>query len=58
VILLSISGCWSGSGVVSDFCLIYSPIPAGSLGSVEISKPALRAIGENEIAYAELCSPS
>tara|TARA_Y100000310_G_scaffold242266_1_gene246410 strand:- start:2788 stop:3036 length:249 start_codon:yes stop_codon:yes gene_type:complete len=55
VTLLIVSGCWGGSGVGSDFCLIYQPMPSGSLGSVEISREALRVIGDNEIAFYELC---
>lgn len=54
--LLLVSGCLTDSSVVvSDFCLIYKPMPPGSLGSVEISREALRVIVDNEVAYYDMC---
>jgi hypothetical protein len=56
-ILPLVSGCLSDSSVIaSDFCLIYKPMPPGSLGSVEISRSALRVLVDNEVAYYELCN--
>lgn len=54
-LLACVSGCSHVSGGTDTFCLIYRPLPGGSLGSVEISRAALAAIADNEVAYAHLC---
>jgi hypothetical protein len=55
LILPLVTGCLTDSLVASDWCLIYKPMPPGSLADAEISREALRVIGDNEIAYSELC---
>ena len=54
-ILLLVSGCWTGSGGADTFCLIYRPLPFGSLAGVAVSERALAVMLDNEIAYKELC---
>ena len=60
LVLPLVVACSTGSSsAVNNFCLLYQQIPplgpSASTAGISISKEALRAIGDNEVAYMTLC---